>query len=920
MSSHNWPSVQIGQPQYPPFNPNTASYATDDTESFTSDLINPALTSPISTYHLNPEHDINGAGGMIGLTLDQYKTGHRASIAPSIPTPASNKRQLSHDQMMSSPDRQSGDNAGNHQTQPKKRARKGLSAKATLPIPRSRTLVLGESVFSPEDFAAGLKHFKKISTDQSLEDDHLRKMRDFLTWGEDEQSKWLAKLSPEQFGVVLFAEKQDRDHQQSAVAQLNSSHAIKLQNHDATPSFGIQQQGNGVHNGAQYQHAQNVMDFNNLSNFNQQFSPLAQNANFQQMAMQNPQGQPVQFGSQIPSFIVCPSGQLIPQQQNMFENMPTMAGYQSSNMQTSGAYQQQIKVNGQLMTVNLQPAFGGHQNGNFNLHQLTPGALGHVPQQYGTNVNQTFNSMGQQNSTTTYSLPSGRQLNNTNQGENFVLPTLSHAARVAEAQLRAATMRRQHADLRARGLPVPNVPNYPKLPPMVMSGPGLGNLQGAINNLPSAPPSFLINAFDGVNWEKDPEKDAAAKAANGSPPNNSLGGHTPTGDGFPMKFADISGANPVFLSQKGNAVMIDIAGRPTEHGTSPTAPKAVGYHGVNTPVVPFYQVQLPNSAGQLSIGPNAQGSTSPAGAAKGTATKTSPKSKKTTTKKKSSAASSSASSCAIANVASALFPTSIPVPSTSQAIVGAAQPNASFPIVQNPGYSNESQVNPISLNMPAPVSAITRSAVESLTTKLTFPPLPSPESSPVATSSSSSFDASASQASSTTTAQTTQPTISPLDFPESNMQITSSSSDLETASEPSAVPPPGSTDETNNISASTESELTTADNDELDDLFGPIATPELEPSASNEAATPDDSQPTDFNNDPLDGFFNFLDTPGIAPNGEYVGVGVYDETQPVGHGFSMTGGQFDSMADVDFTDMDFSDMGFDNWTDFDIAQ
>jgi hypothetical protein len=807
--------------------------------------------------------------------------------------------------MMTSPDSQSGENAGNHQAQPKKRARKSLNGKATPPTPRSRIFVLGESVFSPEDFAAGLEHFKKISTSQSLDDDDLNKMRDFLTWGDAEQRKWLAKLSPEQFGVVLFAEKQDGDHQQPVIAQSNNSHAIKLPNLNVASSFGIQQhQGNGVQNGFQGQPAQNMMDFNNLSNFNQQFSPLAQHANFQQMAFQNPQAQSVQFGAHIPSFIVGPNGQLLPQQRNMIGNMPGMPGYQSSNMQISGACQQQIMVNGQLMTVNLQPAFGGHQGGHFNSHQLTPGALGYVPQQYGTNVNQTFNSMGQQNPTTTYSLPSGRQPNNTNQGENFVLPTLSHAARVAEAQLRAATMRRQHADLRARGLPVPDVPNHPKLPPLVLSGPGLGNLQGAINNLPSAPRSFLVNAFDGVNWEKDPEKDAAAKAANGSPPNNSLGGHTPTGDGFPMKFADISGPNPVFLSQTGNAVMIDHAGRPTQNIAYPPTPKAVGYHGVNTPVVPFYQVQLPNSAGQLSIGPNAQGSTSPAGAAKGTITKTSPKSKKTTKKKPSAAsasASASASSSAIANVENALFPTSIPGLSTNQAIVGTAQPNSSFSIIQNPGYFQESQANPISLDMPAPVSAITRSAVKSLTTKLAFPPLPSPEASPVATSSFSGVDASASQASSTTTAQTTQPDISSLVFPENNLQITSTSSDIETASGPSPAPAPGSTDD-------------------FDGLFASIATPELEPSASNEAATPEDSQPTDFNNDSLDGFFNLLDTPGIAPNGEYVGVGVYDETQPVGLGFDMTGGQFDPMADMDFTDMDFSDMGFNNWTDLDTVQ
>lgn len=814
--------------------------------------------------------------------------------------------------MMSSSNSQSGENSGNHQTQPKKRACKGPKGNSTPPISGTRTFTLGKSVFSPEDFAAGLDHFKKISTGQwSLDDDDISTMRDFLTWGNDEQRKWLAKLSPEQFGVVLFAEKQDLDHQQSVVAQPNNAHATQPQNHDAVSPFSNQQQqGNGMQNGIQDQHAQNMMAFNNLSNFNQQFSPLAQNANFQQMAIQNPQCQLVQFDTHIPSFVFGPNGQILPQQQDMFGNIPTMPSYQSPNMQNSGVYQQQIMVNGQLMTVALQPAFGGHQGGHFNSHQQLPSASGYVPQQYGTNVNQTFNSMGQQNPTAEYSLPSGGQLNNSNQGQNYVLPTLSHAARVAEAQLRAATMRRQHADLRARGLPVPKLPPPPKGPPLVMSGPGLGNLQGAINNLPLAPRTYLVNAFEGINWEKDPEKEAAAKAAKASPPSNTLGVHTPTGDGFLMKFADISGPNPVFLSQMGNATMIDHAGRPTQHSANTTMNGYVGHRGINGPVVPFYQVQLPNSAGQLPIGPNAQGSTSPAGAAKGTNSKTSPKSKKTTKKKPSTASSS-----AIANVANALFPTSISGLSTSQAIVGTAQPNTSFAAVQNLGYSHGSHANPISLDMPAPVSAITRSAVKSFATKLSFPSLPSPESSPMTNFSSSRFEASVSQVSVTAPAQTIQPVISSLVFSESNMPITSTSSDLEAASEPLAAPAPGSADEASFISASAESELTTADSFDFDGLIGPIATPELEPSTPNEAATPEDSQPTDFNNDSLDGVFNIMDTPGIGPSGEYIGVGVYDETQPVGLGFDMMGGQFDPMADVDFTDVDFL-----NWIDFDPAQ
>ena len=99
MISHNWPSVQNGQFQYPPFNPNTASYTSEDTQASALDLANLAVTSSATTYHFNPDHDINGTGGMIGLTLDQYKAGQRASSAPSVPSaaPVSNKRQLPHD-------------------------------------------------------------------------------------------------------------------------------------------------------------------------------------------------------------------------------------------------------------------------------------------------------------------------------------------------------------------------------------------------------------------------------------------------------------------------------------------------------------------------------------------------------------------------------------------------------------------------------------------------------------------------------------------------------------------------------------------------------------------------------------------------------------------------------------------------------
>lgn len=810
---------------------------------------------------------------------------------------------------MSSPSSQSGEHSGN-QTSPKKRARKGPKGNATPPIPRTRVFVLGESVFSPEDFTAGLEHFKKISTGQhSVDDDDLNRMRDFLTWGEDEQRKWLAKLSPEQFGVVLFAEKQDRDHQQSVVAQPTNAQATQLQNHNAASSFGNQlHQGNGVQNEVQDQLVQNMMALNNLSNFNQQFSPLAQNGNFQQMAVHNPQDQSVQFGTQIPSFIVGPNGQLLPQQHNMFGNMSAIPGYQSSNMQIPGAYQQQIIVNGQLMTVNLQSVFGGNQGGNFNSNQLMPGAFGFAPQQHGANVNHTFNSMGQQNSTNTYTLQSGGQPNNSNQGQNYVLPTLSHAARVAEAQLRAATMRRQHADLRARGLPVPTPPNYPKLPPLVMSGPGLGNLPGAVNSLPSAAPTHLVNAFEGINWEKDPEKDAKA-----SPPNNSLGGHTPTGDGFSMKFADVSGSNPVFLSQAGNAAMINHTGRATQQIANMVSSRAAGHHAVNGPVVPSYQVQLPNSAGQLSIGPNAHGSTLPAGAANGTSTKYSPKSKKTTKKKPSAA-----SSTTIANVANALFPTSISGPPTSHTIVGTALPNTSFSMVQNLGYTHGPQANSISLDMPTPVSATTRSAVKSFASKLAFPPLPPPVSPTDANSFSSGVDASASQSSAMIFAQASQPITSSFGFPESSMPMASTSSVIETTTESSETLALESADGSSYLSTSAVTQLTPA---EFDALFQPIATPELEPSAPNEPPTPEDPQPTDFNNDSLDGFANFLDTPGIAPSGEYVGVGVYDEAQPIGLGFDMTDGEFDPMtANMDFANMDFSDMFFDNWSDIDLAQ
>lgn len=149
------------------------------------------------------------------------------------------------------------------------------------------------------------------------------------------------------------------------------------------------------------------------------------------------------------------------------------------------------------------------------------------------------------------------------------------------------------------------------------------------------------------------------------------------------------------------------------------------------------------------------------------------------------------------------------------------------------------------------------------------------------------------------------------------MAVTSTSSELGAADGSLSTHAPESTDEATYGSVSTESGFNIS---EFDELFASIATPELEPSTPNGPPTPEDSQPTDFGNDSLDGVFDFLDTPGVASSGEYVGVGIYDETQPDGLGFDMSGDQFDPMAGTDFTNMDFVSMGFGDWDDFDSTQ
>jgi len=109
--NYQYPAGNGHSPQYPPFNPNTAAYAAASYQTQGEELIDPALRAPQvaanpPTYYRDPDHDVNGLGGAMGLNLEQYTAGQRAPTVPMAPpsnasasTSNGHKRRRSTDQV-----------------------------------------------------------------------------------------------------------------------------------------------------------------------------------------------------------------------------------------------------------------------------------------------------------------------------------------------------------------------------------------------------------------------------------------------------------------------------------------------------------------------------------------------------------------------------------------------------------------------------------------------------------------------------------------------------------------------------------------------------------------------------------------------------------------------------------------------------
>lgn len=308
-------------------------------------------------------------------------------------------------------------------------------------------------------------------------------------------------------------------------------------------------------------------------------------------------------------------------------NVQNPGGYQQqANFQNPGGYQQQVMVNGQLMNVSFQPVQGNQQNGQFNAQQTVPGAHSHIYQPNGTTMN-NFNLMSQQNHTNGHASPPGQQVNNNGAMPPYVLPTLTHEMRVAEARLKSAAFRRKQRDLRANGQPPMKVPKGPPRDLLMLGGPGLGSLPQSMQDTPP-PPSALDTRLKFDNWEnrvvvENEPVDGQDNAQNIPRPNASTA-RTQNGNAAPPHFQGAPFINQSLLPPHVLNAIINQAPPRYGHPSHMSTPVAPGQNGVagqmqfqhpHGTVMSSPQVQMPNSAGQLSIGPNAQGSTSPAGGA-----------------------------------------------------------------------------------------------------------------------------------------------------------------------------------------------------------------------------------------------------------------------------------------------------------------
>jgi len=364
--------------------------------------------------------------------------------------------------------------------------------------------------------------------------------------------------------------------------------------------------------------------------------PAAQGFQPQPIMMQNMQNNSHIFGihgaiHQSPAHNVpmdLQNGQFFQQQQvqqnaqpNLSQVFQAMLGQQMGpNMNVP--YQQQIMVNGQLMTVTFQNA-QGQQQGQVQ--------VANIP----TNCNNQGNIGG--------SGMKKQQPRQQNINANavmapavFNMPDLTHEMKVVQERAKSAAWRQKQGELRANGQePMKLADHCVKGPPLLLGGPGLGNLSQGLQNLPAMQPS-------NGNGQNAPIQNAAT----------------------PRPYINQTVLPPHVIQDYLNAqqqarngfqqqMQTNVPATPVQNNIGYVAQNhLVNGQWVNAYGIPISQpqpkIQMPNAAGQISLGPNAQGSTSPAGQGNGNSSKPSPPRRRATPKKSPKNVSTAVTSNAVA--------------------------------------------------------------------------------------------------------------------------------------------------------------------------------------------------------------------------------------------------------------------------------
>lgn len=438
-------------------------------------------------------------------------------------------------------------------------------------------------------------------------------------------------LENAQIGMPMMAQNLQQQLSVQSTPQI-AYQPQQNQNFDMAPQHTFAQQ-NGLQ--VPFQQFQQMPPSGQMQNGAQY--PAVQGFQPQPIMMQNIQNNSHIFGIQHGALHQSPAhnvpmglqnGQFFQQQQvqqnaqpNLNQVFQAMLGQQMGpNM--NAPYQQQIMVNGQLMTVTLQNA-QGQQQGQVQ--------MANIP----TNYNNQGN-MGGYRKTKQQPRPQNTNANAVMDAAVFSMPDLTHDMKVVQERAKSAAWRQKQGELRANGLePMKLADHSVKGPPLLLGGPGLGNLPQGLQNLPAMQASNGDGQNGSIQNAATPRPYVNQTVLPPHVIQNYLNAQQQARNGFQQQMQMNVPATPV---------QNNIGYVPQNH--------LVNGQWVNAYGIPISQpqpkmIQMPNAAGQISLGPNAQGSTSPAGQGNGN-TKPSPSRRRATPKKSPKNASTVVTSNAVA--------------------------------------------------------------------------------------------------------------------------------------------------------------------------------------------------------------------------------------------------------------------------------